>query len=112
HPLKMMGSPTRDLPEPYKAEEQQILEGLVQSSFEGFKEIVLASRPALRADQAKQDTVFTGRIFTAKQAQENLLVDQLGFIEDAIDRALELGNLDRDSTQVVEYKKPVGALDA
>ncbi len=111
HPLKMMGSPTRDLPEPFKAEEQKILEGLVQSSFEGFKEIVLASRPALRGDQAKQDVVFTGRIFTAKQAQENLLVDQLGFIEDAIDRAIELANLERDSTRVVEFKKPVGVLD-
>jgi protease-4 len=111
HPLKMMGSPTRDLPEPYKEEEAKILKGLVDSSFEGFKEIVLASRPGLRADQAKQDIVFTGRIFTAKQAQENLLVDQLGFIEDAIDRALELANLDRESTRVVEYKKPVGALD-
>lgn len=112
HPLKMMGSPTRDLPEPYKEEEAQILKGLVDSSFEGFKEIVLAARPGLRGDQAKQDVVFTGRIFTAKQAQENLLVDRLGFIEDAIDRALELGKLDRDSTRVVEYKKPVGALDA
>ena len=111
NPLKMMGSPTRDFPEPIRAEEQKILEGLVQSSFEGFKEIVLSSRPALRGDQAKQDTVFTGRIFTAKQAQENLLVDRLGFVEDAIDRAIELASLDRDNTQVVKYKKPVGALD-
>jgi protease IV len=111
NPLKMMGSPTRDFPEPIRAEEQKILEGLVQSSFEGFKEIVLASRPALRDDQAKQDEVFTGRIFTAKQAKENLLVDRLGFVEDAIDRALELANLEKDDVRVVKYKKPVGALD-
>ncbi len=111
NPLKMMGSPTRDFPEPIRAEEQKILEGLVQSSFADFKEIVLASRSALRDDQAKQDVVFTGRIFTAKQAKENLLVDRLGFIEDAIDRALEMANLDRKNAQVVKYKKPVGALD-
>jgi protease-4 len=111
HPLKMMGSPTRELPEPYKEEEEAILKSLVDSSFEGFKEKVLASRPALRGDQAKQDVVFTGRIFTAKQAQENLLVDRLGFVEDAIDRAIELASLDRDDVQVVEYKKPVSALD-
>jgi protease-4 len=111
NPLKMMGSPTRDFPEPIRAEEQKILEGLVQSSFEGFKEIVLSSRPALRGDEAKQKEVFTGRIFTAKQAQENLLVDRLGFVEDAIDRAIELAGLERDNTQVVKYKKPVGTLD-
>jgi protease-4 len=107
----MMGSPTRDFPEPIRAEEQKILEGLVQSSFEGFKEIVLSSRPSLRGNEEKQKEVFTGRIFTAKQAQENLLVDRLGFVEDAIDRAIELAGLERDHTQVVKYKKPVGALD-
>ncbi len=112
NPLKMMGSPTRDFPEPIRAEEQKILEGLVQSSFDGFKEIVLASRPALREAKDKQDVVFTGRIFTAKQAQENLLVDRLGFVEDAIERALELANLDKSEAQVVQYKRPTGALDA
>lgn len=111
NPLKMMGSPTRDFPEPIRAEEQKILEGLVASSFEGFKEIVLAGRPALRDDQSKQEEVFTGRIFTAKQAKENLLVDRLGFVEDAIDRALELANLEKDDVRVVRYKKPAGALD-
>ena len=111
NPLKMMGSPTRDFPEPIKAEEQKILEGLVASSFADFKEIVLASRSALRKDKEKQDVVFTGRIFTAKQAKENLLVDRLGFIEDAIDRAVELASLDRKDVKVVQYKKPAGALD-
>jgi protease IV len=111
NPLKMMGSPTRELPEPIRAEETKILEGLVQSSFEGFKEIVLASRPALRKDQEKQDVVFTGRIFTAKQAQENLLVDRLGFVEDAIERAIELASLDEDDVRVVKYQRPVGAME-
>ncbi len=111
NPLKMMGSPTRDFPEPIKAEEQKILEGLVQSSFADFKDIVLASRTALRNDKEKQEIVFTGRIFTAKQAQENLLVDRLGFVEDAVDRAVELASLDRKNVKVVQYQKPVGALD-
>jgi protease-4 len=112
NPLKMMGSPTRTFPEPIRAEEQKILAGLVESSFEDFKGIVLASRPALREAKDKQDVVFTGRIFTARQAQENLLVDKLGFIEDAIARAIELASLDKDDVKVVEYKKPVGVLDA
>ena len=111
NPLKMMGSPTRKFPEPIRAEEQQILKGLVESSFEGFKEIVLASRPALRDNKAVQDTVFTGRIFTAQQAKENLLVDRLGFIEDAIDRAIELGSLDKDNVRVVKFHQPGGLIE-
>ncbi|MEX0978402.1 MAG: signal peptide peptidase SppA [Pirellulales bacterium] len=111
NPLKMMGSPTREFPEPIRAEEKKILEGLVQSSFEGFKEIVLASRPALRADKVRQDVVFTGRIFTARQAQENLLVDRLGFVEDAIERAIELASLDKDDVRVVKYRRPLGAME-
>jgi protease IV len=111
NPLKMMGSPTRKFPEAIRAEEQAILKGLVESSFDGFKEIVLAGRPALRDNKDVQAVVFTGRIFTAKQAQENLLVDRLGFIEDAIDRAIELANLDKDDVQVVKFRKPIGLME-
>ena len=52
HPLKQMGSPTARLPEKYREEEKQILQQLVDVTFERFKEIVLASRPALKADDA------------------------------------------------------------
>jgi protease IV len=111
NPLKMMGSPTRKFPEPIRAEEQQILQGLVDSSFESFKEIVLASRPALRDNKPLQDVVFTGRIFTAKQALDNHLVDRLGFVEDAIDRALELAGLDKENTKVVKFHREQGIFE-
>jgi protease-4 len=111
NPLKMMGSPTREFPEPIRAEEQKILQELVDASFADFKEIVLASRPALRDDAAAQEVAFTGRIFTAKQALDNHLVDKLGFIEDAIDRAIDLAALDKDRVQVIEYQQQQGVLD-
>jgi protease-4 len=111
NPLKMMGSPTRKFPEPIRAEEQQILQGLVDASFQGFKQIVLDSRAALRGDQAAQEVVFTGRIFTARQAQEQHLVDLLGFVEDAIDRAIELAALDREQVRVVKFSQPRGVLN-
>ena len=111
NPLKMMGSPTRAFPEAIRQEEQQILRGLVESSFDDFKNIVLDSRPALRDDKQAQETVFTGRIFTATQAQENHLVDKLGYIEDAIDRAIEMASLDKDDVQVVQYSQPQGLLN-
>jgi protease-4 len=104
----MMGSPTRKFPEPIEAEEKRILQGLVDSSFAEFKSIVLSARPALRENKTAQETVFTGRIFTGKQAQENLLVDRLGFVEDAIDRAIELAELDKSKVRVVQYERSLG----
>jgi protease-4 len=112
NPLKMMGSPTRKFPEPIRAEEQKILQGLVDSSFDDFKNIVLASRPQLRDDKDAQGVVFTGRIFTAKQALDNRLVDRLGFVEDAIDRALELAHLDKSEVRVVKFQRQTGLLES
>ena len=39
------------------------------------------------------------------------MVDQLGFVEDAIDRAIELAALDKESVQVIEYRQQKGILD-
>lgn len=106
HPLKLMGSFTREPPEEFAAQEREILEQLVQESFEDFKDIVKSGRPALSNDPEKLKEVTTGQIFTAKQAHKLGLVDKLGFVEDAIDRAIELGNLDRDNVRVVKYLRP------
>jgi protease-4 len=45
-----------------------------------------------------------GRIFTGRQAQELGLVDRLGGLEDAIDRAAELAGL--EDPQVITYREP------
>jgi protease-4 len=111
HPLKLMGSPTRKPSEEYAAKEKEILEQLVNESFEDFKDIVKSGRPALAADGKALDQATTGQIFTAKQAQKLGLVDKLGFLEDAVDRAIELANLDRDNVRVVKYIEPKGLIE-
>ena len=50
------------------------------------------------------DKLATGQVFTAEQAVKNGLVDKLGFIEDAVDRAIELARLDKNKVKVVRYK--------
>ena len=109
-PLKQMLSPTRTADAAVEEREQAVVKKLVEECFGDFKQIVLDSRPALRNDQALQDTVFTGQIFTAKQALKNGLVDEIGFLEDAIDRALQLASLSKDNARVVRYNQPLGAL--
>jgi protease-4 len=105
HRFKQMGSPTRKLGETERAEERDLLQSLVNESFTGFKQIVLDSRKPLRDNPELQKTAFTGRIFTAKQAKEQGLVDELGFMEDAVERAAERAGIDAENVRVVKYGK-------
>ncbi len=110
-PLKGMGSPTRKLTPELAEREQKILQTLVDQTFAQFKEIVAEARPQLAKDAGAFEEATTGQIFTAKQALQLGLVDKLGFIEDAIERAIELGQLDKNNVRVVNYSRPQGLLE-
>ena len=109
HPLKELGAMTKKMTE----EERQILQDYVNESFGRFKQLILESRPQLKGDtdnslkhlKTGQD-VATGQVFTANQALAAGLIDQIGFLEDAITRARELAGLSESNTRVVEYKPP------
>lgn len=107
HRLKQMGTPTRAMTE----EEREIFQGLVNDSFDRFKQIVKAGRPAFRKDEAALTKVATGQVFTTRQALASGLVDKEGFIEEAIDRAVALAGLDKEKTKVVKYKRTGGLVD-
>ena len=51
-----------------------------------------------------------GAIFPALKAKQYGLVDEIGFIEDAIARASELAGLD-DGVRVVEYRRPASLVN-
>ncbi len=107
HPRKQMLAMTRPIPD----EHRQILQTYVDESFERFKEIVKSGRPAYLKDPDLLEELATGEIFSATRAQKNGLVDEIGFIEDAVDRALELAGLDKDDTRVIRFEKPAGLFD-
>jgi protease-4 len=107
-PLKAMGSPTRKLTPEMAQEEHRVLQELVDQSFGEFKEIVTASRPQLAKDADKLAAATTGQVFTAQQALELGLVDKLGFLEDAVDRAIQLANLNAKDVRVVKYTQSAG----
>ncbi len=102
HRLKQMGSIFKHMTE----EEKTIFQGLVDDSFARFKEIVKSGRPKFKDNDEALTKVATGQIFTTHQALANGLVDKEGFIEAAIDRAIELAGLDKSHTKAVEYKRP------
>ncbi len=99
-PLKQMGTPTR----PMTQEERKILQNLVDESFKGFKEIVASGRPKFKQDPAALDAVATGQIFTATQALARGLVDQIGFVEEAITRVTKLAGQSADDVRCVKYE--------
>jgi len=108
-PLKEMLSPTKDRSPELAERERKILQSLVDDMFARFKEIVRAGRPKL--DAAAVDAAATGQVFTANQALAAGLVDRIGFLEDAVARAVELASLTPETARVVKYSKPKGLLD-
>lgn len=99
HPRKNLLSMT----EPMSEEDRGILKAYVDDAFGRFKAIIKEARPGFRDNEAALERLATGEIFTATQAKAEGLVDELGFIEDAIDRAAELAGLDKNKVRVVSY---------
>ncbi|OHB68458.1 MAG: hypothetical protein A2V70_07625 [Planctomycetes bacterium RBG_13_63_9] len=107
HPLKNIGSFTKPMTE----EERKILQELVDQAFDRFKSIVQQGRPAFGKDPEALDKLATGQIFTAQQALASGLIDKIGFVDDAVERAIELARLDEDDVTVVEYKREPNLAD-
>lgn len=75
---KAMGDPYS----PLTQEQRDIFQEYVNESYEQFVEIVVNGRPNLSEEQVR--TLADGRIYTAKQARENGLIDEIGTLEDAV----------------------------
>ena len=102
HPLKLMGSLSKSI---NKGEQKEVFEQLVEEGFTRFKDVIMSGRPRFRDDPFALEELATGQIYTANQAKENGLVDQIGFIEDAVKRAIKLANLSETDVKVVGYKR-------
>lgn len=80
---KAMGSAGGELTE----EQRAILQGLVDEAYEQFVGIVAEGRN-LSVDKVKE--LADGRIYSAKQAYENKLIDQVGTYEEVMDALREM----------------------
>ncbi len=93
---KAIGSPFRDM----TAEQQAILQALVDESFADFVAIIVAGRGLSQGDVLE---LADGRIFSGRQAVANGLVDELGTRQDAITKAAALGGIS-GTPRIVEYE--------
>ncbi len=89
-------------------EERAYWQALIEETHEGFIRLVAEERGLPIADVR----VFAdGRVVTGEQAVALGLVDEIGYLDDAITRAGELGGI-TGPPNVVELKPEVGLLDA
>jgi len=107
HERKQMLAMTRPLP----PEHREIVQKNINEMFARFKKIIQEGRPKFAKDPGSLDVLATGEIFTADQAVANGLIDKVGFLEDAIDRAIELASLDKSDVKAVKYTRPISMWD-
>jgi protease-4 len=87
---------------PMTPEERDYVQGFVMKIYDKFLGIVARERN-LSADSLR-NTVADGRILSGKEALENKLIDGLGQIEDAFDKAKQLGGA--PGATIVKYGPP------
>ena len=94
---KDMGSPFRAT----TAEEEALFQGIIDDFAARFHALVARHRTL--SDQ-QMETVRTARVFTASQARQIGLIDQIGYIQDAFAKARTLAGLPEDA-RVVTYRR-------
>jgi len=99
-PLKDMGSPFKAL----TADERAVMQGMVDEYYARFVMVVKDRRPV--ADASTMKLVTDGRVFSGSRAMSFGLVDRMGRLDDAIDRARELAHAPR--AKAILYKRPYG----
>ncbi len=100
---KDFGSPYREMTDAERAYWQAI----VDETYESFVQIVAAGR-GLGEDEVR--ALADGSVYTGRQALEKGLVDQLGYSEEAIAKAAELGGIEGEP-RLLEFESEPRLLD-
>ena len=82
------------------AEEQEIMQEMVDEYYEQFVDVVAEGR-GLSEDDVRE--LATGQLYSGSKAKELGLVDELGDLDTAIDLAMELAGME---TAIVKYYRP------
>jgi len=102
-PLKDSLNPFRDMTD----QEKTVWAAIMEDAFSRFVSVIADNRTEL--DEAAVRLLATGQIYTANQAIEKHLVDQIGYVDDAVGdmaRSLKLSAYD-----AFEYRSTPGLID-
>lgn len=103
-PYKDSLSPFREI----SPEERAVWEEILDDAFVRFQDVIVEGRGELDADEVTR--LATGRIFTAEQAVENGLIDEIGYVDDALQALQQKLNL--REVHVVKYEYPISFTEA
>jgi protease-4 len=93
-PNKDIGNPAREMTQ----EERDILQGMVNSFYDQFVQVVARGR-GLPEERVR--ALADGRVYTGLDAHKLGLVDEVGYLEDAIDCAMAMAHL--KDAKIVAY---------
>ncbi len=99
-PKKSMGTPFRSMTK----EERGIFQGLIDSMYDQFITVVKNGRPQLEEDEIRR--LADGRVYSAAQAKDTGLVDDIGYLDDVITLAQKSAGL-KDAS-VITYHRAGG----
>ncbi|MSR59907.1 MAG: signal peptide peptidase SppA [Planctomycetaceae bacterium] len=88
--------------------ERALWENILNQSFEQFLQVIDENRANLDLEQVR--ALATGQIYTAKDAQANGLIDEIGFEDEALAALQQKTGLTK--ARVVTYEYPITLLDA
>ncbi len=95
---KDTGSPFRKMTQ----EDRDILQGMIMSMQERFLEIVAKGRPKMSPEQIKD--ISDARVFTSAEAKRLNLIDQIGYLDEAI--VLAKKDVGLAEAKIISYRRP------
>ncbi len=81
-----------DITRAWTEEDRAVVQVLLDSAHERFVEVVAEGRSSVLSEEEVRQ-IATGKIYTAAEAQEAKLVDEIGYLDDAIIKAATLAGL-------------------
>ncbi len=105
-PVVVKSGPKKDWPSPFRPvteEEKQYIETkLINPAYERFVQVVAEGRKELTMEDVRR--LGDGSIYGAEEALGENLIDQIGYLDEAIDTVKKLAGV--ENAQVIEYRKP------
>ena len=105
-PVVVKSGPKKDWPSPFRPfteEEKQYIETkLINPAYERFVQVVAEGRKELTIEDVRR--LGDGSIYGAEEALGDKLIDQVGYLDEAIETVKTLAGIEK--AQVIEYRKP------
>jgi protease-4 len=89
--------------EPNDVQRQYIHDKVITPAFERFVDVVAEGRKD-KLTRKRVEQLSDGGIFGAKEAKKEKLIDDVGYLDDAIEMVKEMAGIEK--AQVIEYRKP------